>query len=177
MNEQKVLSAKDLMPKSSDAKEILESRSVQLAIKATTDHFAEQQSIYLQFKLNDGNLYGIPQVMLDAVIDADKVSPINWLPPFISGVINWKGIILTVLDTNYINAEVSIEQQATDCKILVVSNANKQMGLLVNKIDGFINYKPANLKTSVQSPIKFNPDYFLGLLDDSVVLFNINDEE
>ena len=69
---------------------------------------------------------------------------------------------------------MNMERVAAKYTIVVVTNGEKKVGLMVNEIDEFFCYKKADLKTSLQSPIKFNKDYFLGLLNDSVVILNID---
>lgn len=173
MSEQ-IIPAKELMPNSEQTTQILKSRAEKLAQPYTTKNEVEKEFFYLQFKLNDGALYGVPQTMLDEVLDTEHLTRLNWLPPFIAGVINWKGRVLSVLDTNYLCSEMIIERVEGKYTIIVVTSGDKHVGLMVNEIDDFFCYKKSDLKTSLQSPIKFNKDYFLGLLNDSVVLLNID---
>ncbi|MCK5120576.1 MAG: chemotaxis protein CheW [Methylococcales bacterium] len=173
MGEQ-AISAKELMPNSTQTTQILKSRAEKLAQPYIVENETEKELFFLQFKLNDDALYGVPQTMLDEVIDTEHLTRLNWLPPFIAGVINWKGKVLSVLDTNYLCSEMNMERVAEKYTIVVVTNGEKKVGLMVNEIDEFFCYKKADLKTSLQSPIKFNKDYFLGLLNDSVVILNID---
>jgi len=166
--------ASTLMPGSIEDLQLLEERARKLALVPVDDRHEEAEISYLQFQLNANSHYGILQKDLDEVIETDKITRIKWLPAFIAGVISWKGIILTVLDTNFLATGTAITQQLESYTIIIVADKDKKVGLLVNEIDGFIDYKPSELKTGLQSPIKFNPNYFLGLLNESVVLLNLD---
>jgi len=171
---EQIKKAIDLLPNTAESKVILEQRTAQLAIPIAFEQESEEEYQYLQFQLNNGALYGIPLAMLDEVIDSERLTLLNWLPPFIMGVKNWQGKVLSVLDTNYLCSEQKITEINTESKVIIVINSDKFMGLMVNKVDSFISYKPSNLKTNIQSPTKLNPAYFLGLHNDSVILLNID---
>jgi len=168
------ISAKTLMPNAEQTIKLLKIRAEKLAQPYTVKNDTEKERIFLQFKLNNDALYGIPQAMLDEVIDTKHLTRLDWLPPFIAGVINWKGKVLSVLDTNYLCSEMNIERVTAEYSIVVVTHGEKKIGLMVNEIDDFFSYKKTDLKTSLQSPIKFNKDYFLGLLNNSVIILNID---
>jgi purine-binding chemotaxis protein CheW len=167
-----LITAVDLMPKAEHELELLQSRARKLAENLASAHKAEQQQHYLQFKLDNNALYGIPQTMLDEVVYPQHLVNLAWLPAFISGVVSWKGVILTVLDGNYLCTKQSSMINELS-RIIVLTYQGQSMGLLVNELCNFVNYKPSQLKTSLQSPLKFNSDYFLGLLDYSVIFLNV----
>lgn len=167
-----LITATDLMPKEAWQIELLNSRAKKLAEKQTTSQNAEKQQLCLQFKLNADEVYAIPQPMLDEVVYAHHLVNLTWLPAFISGVIPWKGMILTVLDGNYLcNRQTTTVDELS--RVIVLTHQGQAMGLLVNELCNFVNYKPSQLKTSLQSPLTFNSHYFLGLLDCAVVFFNV----
>lgn len=163
-------SAVALMPNSAAEVKILARRAEKLAYEPNKK-LDEATLIYLQFQLNEQVTYGIDQTVLDAVIDVEGLTALNWLPSFIAGVIAWKGLILTVLETNFLCSE-SVITESPEKKIIIISYQDKKLGLLVNAIDGFMEYSESHVATSVQSPIKFNTAYFQGLLNDSVILLN-----
>jgi len=164
-------SAINLMPNSIEAIEILRHRAEKLAYSSSDEIQDKASQIYLQFQLNEQKKYGINQSMLDAVIDSNGLTSLNWLPAFIAGVIAWQGHILTILDTNFLCSESPITDVPKG-KIIIVSHQGKKLGLLVNEIEGFIEYGESQVVNSVQSPIKSNPAYFLGLIDNSIILLN-----
>ena len=167
-----LITAVDLMPKEEQELELLRSRAQKLAENLTTTQLTEKQQQYLQFKLNDYTLYGIPQTMLDEVIYPQHLVNLTWLPTFISGVIPWKGIILTVLDSNYLCSRQTTAINELS-RIIVLTHQEQSMGLLVNELCNFVSYKPSQLKVSLQSPLTFNSHYFLGLVDYSVIFLNV----
>lgn len=168
----KLISAVDLMPKDRQELELLRSRAEKLAQTQTAGPKAEKQQHYLQFKLNHNALYGIEQTLLDEVIYPQHLVNLVWLPAFVSGVTPWKGMILTVLDGNYLSTQqttLSNEQN----RIIVLTHQGQSIGLLVNELCNFVSYRTSQLKTSLQNPLTFNSSYFLGLLDYSVILLNV----
>jgi purine-binding chemotaxis protein CheW len=156
-----------LMPKSPGELELLQSRAEKLAENLAPKQAQEKRRYYLQFKLNSG-LYGIPQQDLEEVIYPKQLVGLPWLPAFISGVVPWKGLILTVLDTNYLCTQQKISAMAELNRIIVLTHQQKSLGLLVNEVCNFFDYTPSQLKIPLQNPLRFNPDYFLGLADYSV---------
>ncbi len=167
-----VITAADLMPKEPQELELLRTRAEKLAENQSSGPRAEKQLHYLQFKLNHNALYGIEQSLLNEVIYPQHLVNLAWLPAFVSGVIPWKGMILTVLDGNYLSTQqttVSNEQS----RIIVLTHQSRSIGLLVNELCNFVSYSPSQLKTSLQNPLTFNRAYFLGLLDYSVIFLNV----
>jgi purine-binding chemotaxis protein CheW len=166
-----VMIAVDLMPKTGADLELLNSRAEKLAQISAQKQNTERQQYYLQFKLNAG-LYGIPQFFLDEVIYPHSLVSLAWLPAFITGVISWKGKVLTVLDGNYLCTQQKITAINELSRIVVLTYQQQSIGLLVSEVCNFFDYKPSELKTSLQSPTLFNPEYFLGLLDYSIIFLN-----
>lgn len=166
------IKAADLMPKQAAQLELLQARAVKLAENLTAPQQTEKSQQYLQFKLNHQSLYGIPQTLLDEVIYPQHLVNLAWLPAFISGVMPWKGMILTVLDGNYLcSKETTVLTELS--RIIVLSYQEQFIGLLVNELCNFFSYKPSQLKTPLQSPLTFNADYFLGLADYSVIFLDV----
>lgn len=163
--------AVDLMPKNVDDLALLQERAEKLAQSWDFKKNHEGKS-YLQFSLNDNTLFGIEQLMLDEVLYVKRLTPLKWLPPFINGVINWKGKILTVLDANYLcHKQISTINELS--RIIVVTYEKQSIGLLVNELCNFYEYNDSELKTNLQSPVAFNKNYFLGLIDSSIILLNM----
>lgn len=167
-----LIKAVDLMPKDPQELELLRSRAQKLAENPVTGQKAEKQQHYLQFKLSNNALYGIPQTMLEEVIYPQNLVNLAWLPAFVSGVISWKGMILTVLDGNYLcTQQTSVAHEQS--RIIVLTHQNQSVGLLVNELCNFVSYRDSQLKTSLQNPLTFNSNYFLGLVDYSVIFLNV----
>lgn len=168
----RVVMAVDLMPKDPQELELLNSRAQKLAENLGSEKQAEQLQHYLQFKLNNNALYGIQQTLLDEVIYPQHLVTLNWLPTFISGVVPWKGMILTVLDGNYLcTQQISVVSELS--RIIIVTHQEQSIGLLVNELCNFNTYKPSQLKNAIQNPLRFNQHYFLGLVDYSVIFLNV----
>ena len=167
-----VIRAVDLMPKNLPELELLDNRAKKLAKKPPTEQKIEKQRHYLQFKLNNNALYGIDQSLLDEVIYPQHLVDLNWLPAFVSGVVPWKGMILTVLDGNYIcTQQTSVISEPS--RIIVLTHLGHSIGMLVNELCNFVGYRYSQLKTSLQNPLTFNSHYFLGLVDYSVIFLNV----
>ena len=163
-----------LMPTSAEDIEILNARAHKLALTDLDDD-VEQTVCCLKFKLNSDNIeYGISQSMIDEVIDADYISPLNWLPDFILGVINWRGKIITILDVNILCEATSLKNTETaEHKIVIIRYENKFVGLLVNEVINFFYYNVIDVRTSVYDTLIANPQYFLGLLDETLILLDV----
>ena len=168
----KWLKAVDLMPTTSQELELLRSRAEKLAEAQSIGQKAEKQQHYLQFRLNNNALYGAPQTMLDEVIYPLHLVSLAWLPAFVTGVIPWKGMILSVLDGNYLCSQQAsvINEQS---RIIVLTHQEQSIGILVNELCNFVGYRDSQLKTSLQNPLTFNGNYFLGLVDYSVIFLNV----
>lgn len=166
-----LITAADLMPKQQQELELLNSRAAKLAEILTASQQSEKIQQYLQFKLNNA-LYGIPQNMLNEVVYPHHLVKLPWLPAFISGVVHWKGMVLTVLDGNYLcTAQPCIADELS--RIIVLTWQEQSIGLLVNELCNFVSYRPSQLKMPLQSPLTFNSHYFLGLVDYSIIFLNV----
>lgn len=171
----KLTTAASLMPTDIDTLQLLQIRADKLAQPLPLNQQDNEQTYnYLHFKLNKGENYGIPEYMLHEVIYVKHLTALPWLPAFIVGIVSWKGIILTVLDSNYLYAKKSFQAIDTESRIIVVGNHDKKIGLLVNSVLNFSSYNVSDLQTRPQKNMTTHADYILGLLDSSIILMNID---
>ncbi len=166
------MKAADLMPENPAERALLQGRAERLVQQEPEDESAEEKRCYLQFRLDDGSLYGIGQSMLDEVVYVQRMTALRWLPDFIAGVISWRGKILTVLDMNYLCCR-KISTIGVESRIIVVTHEDHSMGLLVGELCNFDDYLQGDLKTCLQSPHAFNDSHFAGLIDSEVVLLDM----
>lgn len=170
----KLITASTLIPTDFDTVQLLQERADKFAQSLSSLQDNEQNYNYLHFILNNGEHYGIPESMLYEVIYVTNLTVLPWLPAFIKGVVSWKGIILSVLDSNYLYSKKPLQTIDAESRIIVAGNQDKKIGLLVNSVLNFSSYSVADLQVKPQKNMIYNSDYILGLLDSSIILMNID---
>ncbi len=163
-----------LIPDDPDQQAILRERAEKLARTSEVDTTLVENREYLQFEIGQGQLYGIPTYMLEKVLYAQQLTEVPCTPDFIAGIVRWQGMVLTVLDSQYLfNGKV--HQQLTPLsRVIVVGSGDKIVGLLVDDIKDYVVFKLSELTENNATGGQFNPDYIFGVHLCSTVLINID---
>lgn len=80
--------------------------------------------------------FGIPINNIERIVEASgKVFSLPLLPKFISGITNYQGRIITVIDLGlFLNSNV-----ASEFSLIVISNNLKHLGYSISKLEGFVD--------------------------------------
>jgi purine-binding chemotaxis protein CheW len=152
--------ASELMPTSDAALRILRARAEQLA--QYEQGVGEQNGIaYVRFRLGPNEHYGVAYQYVQEVLHAVSIAKPPFAPDFITGVINWRGTLITIVDLmRFFHPSRS---EAGDKKIIVINANEMTLGLLINSVEGSGLYQPMQLATPLASVNVAHSEYILGL--------------
>jgi purine-binding chemotaxis protein CheW len=122
----------------------------------------ETADMLATFRLN-GVAYGLNSRLLQEVIRLNQFTPVHRTAPYVVGIINLRGKIVTVID---LAARLGIGKVESPDRhpILIIPYQQEQIGLLVDEIDDVVPIEPDQLQ-----PVPSNVDRSLAANFESVV--------
>lgn len=165
------LMAHDFIPMDEMTQDILRKRSHLLA-KADVNY--TQMTVlthYIRFKLGKNEWYGIPYEKTKEVLNNVYLTPVPHVSPYIAGIMNLRGILVTVIDLKKLfnfPKESLVEKTYT----IVVSHGNIVIGILVDSIEGSDTYDPTLLDLPLASQ-RISPEFILGIHQGTTAIINI----
>lgn len=117
--------------------------------------------------------FGLP---IDDVLEVqalDQFTPVPWTPPFIPGVIHWRGAILSLLDLGKLFGLP--ESGITDVhSCVVVEAAGQRVALLAGDIDDICSVPRSRLKPVPDLPGDIPAEWVLGVHDDNRMILRMD---
>ncbi len=93
---------------------------------------------YITFSIN-AEIYAIEVLKIQEVIYIPEITRVPGAPPFVSGVINLRGILLTIVDTS-MEFGLSRKPNARYTRIVVVNlGRDERVGLLVDDVSEVVS--------------------------------------
>lgn len=125
----------------------------------------------LGFLLSDEH-YIIDAGFVVEVIRLHELTPLPCSPPFILGLFNIGGRILSVINLkNFLNLP---EKGITNLnRVIVVKHKDIEVGLLVDEVIGKLSVYKEELSTNLQTLSTLQKEYFVGITKDRSVVLNI----
>ncbi|MGL5742445.1 MAG: chemotaxis protein CheW [Legionella sp.] len=166
--------ASELMPKDEDALLVLQARAKHLA-QQEMDASKNNGIAFIRFKLTQNENYGIPYQYVQEILHNATMSRPPFVPNFISGVINWRGNLITVVDLiKFFHPNHAKHATHYDHEFIIVINANDvTLGLLTQRVEGNEVYQPHQLATPLSTANVANPEYILGLYQATTAIINV----
>jgi len=156
--------------------QILHDRARSLAQAELT----EQESVRLmaeRIKVIEFHLahetYAIESVLVREVYPLKELTPVPCTPPFIAGMVNIRGQILTVIDLKQFFDLPNRELTALS-KVIVVRTDNWELGFLADEIIGMRFITPEEMQGSLPTLTGLRAEYLRGVTVDRTVLLNID---
>ena len=161
------MNAWSLMPKSSEARQVLQARARILSQQAQ-QHNLEESEQYIRFRLGESALYGVSYANTEEILSATKLSRVPCTPSSIAGIVNYRGEMLTVLDLREI-FRIKCDEQREKSWIIVVREGKLKAGLLVDEVDDNDEFASAHLLPSLD-----DNELVRGIYQGKVVILNIS---
>lgn len=151
--------------------ERLARRAKQLRGRLTKTEPAEAPLVFLAF--NKGNQrYGIP---VDDVIEVqalDYFNPVPRTPPFVSGVIHWRGDVLALLDIGKL-FEIPESGLADVHVCLIIEASGHRVALVVSEIEEIYAVPTSEIKAAPELPGNIPQDWILGVHDNNRMILKM----
>lgn len=164
-------SAAAMMPQDMNMLKVLQARALAIA-KPAGQQQHDLRDQYLRFRLGVVERYGIPYQYLEELIYADNLARVPCTPAFVSGVVNHRGELLTILNLKQFFRMPAVAL-GDEARIIVVKHHGMRAGLLVDAVDGNEEYENSELSPPLSSEGVSNMEYVLGIHAGNVTLLNI----
>lgn len=153
-------------------REKLEARAKQLRRRMTTAEPADAPLVLLAF--NAGNQrYGIPVSDVIEVQALDYFSPVPGTPSFISGVIHWRGDVLSLLDLGKL-FEIPESGIADIHVYLVVEAAGRRVAVVALEVEEIIAAAKSEVKPTPELPGSIPLEWVLGVHDNNRLILRMD---
>ena len=127
--------------------------------KDTTGQPADQK--FLTFFLA-GEEYGIEILKVQEIIGLLPITRVLRTPPFIRGVINLRGKVISVVDLRLKFGMEEIANTAETC-VIVVQAAGMEMGIIVDQVSEVLAINASEIEDTPTFGVTVNTDYILGV--------------
>ena len=126
---------------------------------------AEQQGDYMKlvtFKLGRDR-YGVSIDMVREIQRAEGITTVPTAPPFVNGVMNLRGSILSVVDIRTFFGLPAVNQ-GPRARILLVESGDLRVGLLVERVDEIAQINTADIQPPLSPGQGIAEDYIRGIV-------------
>ncbi|MCC5810621.1 MAG: chemotaxis protein CheW [Ectothiorhodospiraceae bacterium] len=132
-------------------------------------------SQWVTFSLAD-ETYGIDVMRVQEVLPMTEIAPVPGAPPYVLGIINLRGNVVTVIDTRM---RFGLESRETDSasRIVVIETAQQVAGILVDSVAEVINVNPEEIDTAPNVGNEESSRYIYGVVsrgDELLILVEVN---
>lgn len=157
-------------PTPEQKKRILEARARMLAQQAEEPESAEQRIEVIEFVLAYER-YGVEASFVREVFPMTDLTPLPCTPPFVLGIINVRGQIVSVIDIKkFFDLP---EQGLTDLnKVIILQSDAMEYGILADLIIGTYSISMSELQPSLPTLTGIREGYLKGITRDRVVILD-----
>lgn len=121
----------------------------------------ERAGKYLTFYL-EGEEYGLEILKVHEIIGIMPITRVPRTPPFILGVINLRGKVISIMDLRARFGMRSVEHAAEAC-IIVVQVGGVQIGLFVDRVSEVLDIAEGDIEDAPAFGVEIDTDYILGV--------------
>jgi purine-binding chemotaxis protein CheW len=171
-NKYKKISAAYFLPKDAISQQILLERAHLLAKEKVNKDEQESLIKYIRFRLGQNESYGIPYEKTNEIIENTLLTRVPHVPFFIAGVINRRGTLIAVIDLKKLFRSPATEEIGNNYIIIVHTQNNMVIGILVDYIDESDVYNPSLLDPAISSQ-GVASQYILGIHEGRTAIINI----
>ena len=130
---------------------------------------------YILFSVAD-TLCGLKISEVQEIKRVSEITPVHHAPPYVRGVINLRGQIVTILDIcekfNYQTSEID-----TNMRIVIVKHEEESIGLLVDSIEDAITATQSQIAPPPSNINKIEGQYITGIYKTNDALIAILDKD
>jgi purine-binding chemotaxis protein CheW len=130
---------------------------------------------WVTFQL-DNETYGINVMQVQEVLPMTEIAPVPGSPPFVLGIINLRGNVVTVIDTRMRFGLESCEADET-ARIVVIESENQIAGILVDAVAEVVEVKQSEIDTAPNVGNEESARYIHGVVSrpqDLLILVDVN---
>ncbi|WP_082073317.1 chemotaxis protein CheW [Pseudomonas sp. LFM046] len=118
----------------------------------------------LSFNLSS-EIYAVEACHVSAVLPLPQFTPLPGTPPFVLGIVNVRGHIVSVLDLR-VFFELPIEGLSDKNFLAVLRGPEMEFGLLIDRVRGIVRIPRASLQNGLANLTGIRASYLLGVTPD-----------
>jgi len=142
-----------------------------MASDLTTELMADSVQEYLTFTLGDEQ-YGVDILKVKEIRGWENLREMHDVPEYIKGVLDFRGVIIPVIDLRIRFGIEDVEYKATTVIIVLSDGDENMMGIVVDAVSDVLSVKQSEMKKAPSLGSKINTDYMLGMVthDDGMIM-------
>lgn len=132
-------------------------------------------SRWVTFRLEE-ETYGINVMQVQEVLPMTEIAPVPGAPPFVMGIINLRGNVVTVIDTR-MRFGLMPREPDQGCRIVVIEAGDQVAGILVDSVAEVIEVKESEVDTAPSVGNEESARYIYGVVsrgNDLLILIDVN---
>lgn len=115
--------------------------------------------------------YGIESAYIREIYPLKEITPVPCTPPFVLGIINLRGQILSVIDPKKF---FNLPDQAVEArKVIVVHTPEMELGILVDAVLGVQAIPAGQIQPSLFTSSGITESYFHGLTAERLIILDV----
>ncbi len=143
---------------------------------------AQQQAVenvetsqWVTFSLAE-ETYGINVMRVQEVLPMTEIAPVPGAPPFVLGIINLRGNVVTVIDTRM---QFGLDEHPADdvSRIVVIETGDQVAGILVDRVAEVVDVNGADVDTAPNVGNRDSARYIAGVVsrgEDILILVDVD---
>ncbi len=161
-------------PDTEDLAALWHRRAIELAEAPDRDREAGELLTLVVLRLG-ADRYAVPITSVREILRVGRVTPVNTAPEFVHGVINLRGVIVTVLDLRmFFGLEPGPVGEGS--RIIVAEGGGMAVGILVEQVEEIVDLPAALVKPPLSPAKGLVEDYIAGIValnEQMVVLIDL----
>ncbi|THB73762.1 MAG: chemotaxis protein CheW [Gammaproteobacteria bacterium] len=122
----------------------------------------DQVTQWVTFNL-DQEMYGINVMNVQEVLPCAEIAPVPGAPPFVLGIINLRGNVVTVIDTRMRFGLPTMEDMSKS-RVVVIEANDQVAGILVDSVSEVIGVKGSEIDTAPSVGNEDSSRYIYGVV-------------
>ncbi len=108
------------------------------------------------FKIKE-EFFGVEASKVLSINDMMSITKVPNAPNYIKGLINLRGIIISLLDISVLlNLSNNIDEPDYENSSIIILDVDfEEIGIIVDKVDEVLNIDPSNIKKSIDNKLMF----------------------
>ncbi|WP_210395072.1 chemotaxis protein CheW [Motiliproteus sediminis] len=135
----------------------------------------DQQMQWATFKLAD-EFYGINVMQVKEVLRLTEIAPVPGAAPYILGIINLRGNVITVVDTRTLFG-LERRDNSDDSRIIVIELEDQVIGMLVDAVAEVIYLRQSEIERAPNVGTEESTKFIQGVSyhnDELIILLDLN---
>ena len=154
----------DLRPRASAAEDLAalwHRRAIELAEAPDRDLEAGELLTLVLLRLG-ADRYAVPITSVREILRVGRLTPVSTAPAFVLGVINLRGVIMTVLDLRVVFG-LEPGPVGTEARILIAEGGGLVVGILVEQVEEIVALPATQVKPPLSPAKGLVEDYIVGI--------------